>query len=89
MNDHDDGTLGGSAVPAVRGPDMTELAEHLVATSGQRGIALTGENGLLSALTKQVLESALDAEMSVHLGYDKHDPVGRIGCGKQDRAGRV
>nr|WP_152024751.1 IS256 family transposase [Tessaracoccus flavescens] len=65
------------AVPAVRGPDMAELAEHLVATAGERGIALTGEGGLLAALTKQVLQSALEAEMSVHLGYDRHDPVGR------------
>lgn len=65
------------AVLAVRGPDMAELAEHLVATAGERGIALTGEGGLLAALTKQVLQSALEAEMSVHLGYDRHDPVGR------------
>jgi putative transposase len=31
---------------------------------------------LLSQLTKRVLETALEAEMSDHLGYDKHDPVG-------------
>ena len=28
-------------------------------------------------MTKNVLETALDAEMTEHLGYDKHDPVGR------------
>jgi putative transposase len=28
-------------------------------------------------LTKNVLETALDAEMAEHLGYDKHDPAGR------------
>jgi putative transposase len=28
-------------------------------------------------LTKRVLETALEAEMSEHLGYDKHDPMGR------------
>ena len=33
--------------------------------------------GLLNQLTKNVLETALDAEMAEHLGYDKHDPVGR------------
>jgi putative transposase len=26
-----------------------------------------------------VLETALEAEMSEHLGYDRHDPVGRDG----------
>lgn len=38
---------------------------------------LVGLNGLLNQLTKNVLETALDAEMSEHLGYDKHDPAGR------------
>jgi putative transposase len=28
-------------------------------------------------LTKNVLETALDAVMTEHLGYDKHDPTGR------------
>jgi Transposase, Mutator family len=28
-------------------------------------------------LTKNVLETALDAEMTEDLGYDKHDPAGR------------
>jgi len=28
-------------------------------------------------LTKTVIETALDEEMSEHLGYDKHEPVGR------------
>jgi putative transposase len=29
----------------------------------------------LKALTKTVLETALEEEMAEHLGYDKHDPV--------------
>jgi transposase-like protein len=40
-------------------------------------VALTGPDGLLKALTKTVIETALEEEMSEHLGYDKHDPVGR------------
>nr|WP_179503820.1 IS256 family transposase [Nocardioides daedukensis] len=56
---------------------MVALAEELVASASGRGIALTGEDGLLTALTRQVLQSALEAEMSHHLGYDRHDPVGR------------
>ena len=33
----------------------------------------------MTGLTKTVLETALDAEMSEHLGYAKHDAVGRDG----------
>src|SRR5436190_23808201 len=36
-----------------------------------------GENGLLKQLTKAVLERALQAELTHHLGYDKHDPAGK------------
>jgi putative transposase len=35
-----------------------------------------GEKGLLKQLTKAILERALAAELTEHLGYDKHDPVG-------------
>ena len=31
----------------------------------------------MSGLTKNVLEAGLEAEMSEHLGYDKHEPAGR------------
>src|SRR5438477_90044 len=37
---------------------------------------LIGENGLLKKLTKQLLERAMAAEMTEHVGYDKHDAVG-------------
>jgi Transposase, Mutator family len=37
---------------------------------------IIGENGLLKQLTKAVLERALQAEMTGHLGYEKHDPAG-------------
>jgi transposase-like protein len=40
-------------------------------------VELTGPSGLLSGLTKQVLETALQVEMGDHLGYDRHDPIGR------------
>src|SRR5205823_526646 len=38
---------------------------------------IIGENGLLKQLTKAVLERALEAEISEHLGYQKHDPAGQ------------
>jgi len=33
---------------------------------------LIGENGLLKQLTKALLERALQTEMTVHLGHEKH-----------------
>ena len=62
-----------------RPPAAAELdaARELVRLARERGVALTGPDGLLKALTKTVLETALDEEMAEHLGYDKHDPAGR------------
>ena len=37
---------------------------------------LIGENGLLKQLTKQLLERAMSAEMTEHVGYEKHDRAG-------------
>ena len=58
-------------------PEMSELAEELVSAARERGVQLTGRDGLLTAFTRQVLQAALEVEMSDHLGYDKHDPAGR------------
>src|SRR5208282_671899 len=38
---------------------------------------LLGKNGLLKQLQKRLLEKAMGAELTVHLGYGKHDPVGK------------
>lgn len=38
---------------------------------------LIGENGLLKRLTKKLVEGALGAEMTHHLGYGKHEPQGQ------------
>jgi len=37
---------------------------------------LAGPNGLLKALTKALVERALEGELTHHLGYEKHDPAG-------------
>lgn len=54
-----------------------EAARDLVRAARDRGVSLTGPDGLLKALTKAVIETALDEEMNEHVGYDKHDPAGR------------
>ena len=51
-----------------------DLIDQLLA-GYQKPEDLIGENGLLKQLTKAVVERALQAEMSAHLGHDKHDPV--------------
>src|SRR4051812_48015714 len=68
-------------VPAssVASPEELEIARELVASARARGVALTGPEGLLKALTKTVIETAVDEELADHLGYDKHDPAGRNG----------
>jgi putative transposase len=66
-------------VPADAGLSPEELAAiaGLVRKAREQGVAVTGPGGLLKALTKTVIETALEEEMVDHLGYDKHDPVGR------------
>ena len=53
-----------------------QLVRQLAERARAEGVSLTGPGGLLGRLTKVVLESALEAEMDDHLGYDKHDPAG-------------
>ena len=54
-----------------------EAARELVRLARERGLALTGPDGLLKRLTKTVIETALNEEMTEHLGYAKHDPAGQ------------
>jgi putative transposase len=66
-------------VPVPGEIDAQQLAAQLVEKARAEGVDLVGPGGLLTGLTKTVLETALEAEMSEHLGYDKHDPAGRNG----------
>lgn len=77
-------TLVGVSPPSPKEPPGTgpsdeelEAARELVRAARAKGVALTGPDGLLKALTKTVIETALEEEMADHLGYDKHEPVGR------------
>ena len=68
------------AVNAKKKPDPTAeaaAAAELVRMAKEKGWSLTGPDGLLKQLTKTVLETALNEEMTEHLGYEKHDPAGR------------
>ncbi|WFE98595.1 IS256 family transposase [Micromonospora sp. WMMD964] len=50
-----------------------KAAAELVRAAKEQGLSLTGPDGLLKQLTKTVLETALNEEMTEHLGYEKHD----------------
>jgi putative transposase len=53
-----------------------QAALELVRLAKEQGLSLTGPDGLLKQLTKTVLETSLNEEMTEHLGYEKHDPAG-------------
>ena len=52
--------------------DEKQIAEQLLTQAKEQGVSLVGPGGLLGGLTKTVLETALEAEITEHLGYEKH-----------------
>lgn len=49
---------------------------------------IIGENGLLKQLTKALVERALHAELTTHLGYEKHSPEGHNSGNSRNGASR-
>src|SRR3954452_1721799 len=72
------GTTGSSAGEA--GPPAAvsdgEVARQLMQRAWPEGVKLVGPGGLLAGLTKTVVEAALEAEMTDHVGYQPYDPAG-------------
>jgi putative transposase len=66
-----------SGRPAPRPLIDEELADQLLGQAQAGGAELLGPDGLLSQVSRAVLERALAEEMTGHLGYVKHDPAGR------------
>jgi transposase-like protein len=56
-----------------------QLVQPPAGRARAQGLQLTGEGGLLSRLTKTLIDSALEGEMDDHLGYFKGDPAVRTG----------
>ena len=54
------------------------LVAQLVGEAQRQGLSVDGEGGLLAELTRLVLESALEGEITDHLGYDKHERGGSV-----------
>ena len=62
------------------------MASQLAEQARAEGTALTGPDGLLGRLTKMVLETGLEAEMSEHVGYEAHAAEGRNGGNSRNGA---
>ena len=67
-NSSEDQVLSGAVIPAP--PDVSAVAEQLVVQAREQGVQLTGSDGLLTLLTRQVLETALQTELAAHLGHE-------------------
>ena len=71
----------GRELPAGQGAASPEAmrvwAQELVSRSRLEGVDLTGEQGLLTSMVREVLQAGLDVEMTEHLGYDRYEPQGR------------
>ena len=53
------------------------------------GLRLTGEGSMLGELVRAVLERALEAELTAHLGYERNDRAGRGGGPANYRNGTI
>ncbi|WUP02092.1 IS256 family transposase [Streptomyces sp. NBC_00272] len=64
--------------PSGLAPEVLDdqLISQLVDRAKADGIKLTGQGGLLQQLTKRILESALEGEITDHLGHEKHEKAG-------------
>jgi len=73
----DDGE--GEVLPAeLAGTDSRRVwAQALVDRARSEGVSLTGEDGLLTSMVREVLQAGLDVEMADHLGYEPYESTGR------------
>lgn len=61
-------------------PDEKRIPDDLIdqlLANYEKPEDLTGETGILKQLTARLIERAMQAEMTEHLGYEKHAPAGR------------
>src|SRR3954447_683926 len=69
-------TLDDMAKKKKPDPSAEEVAaRELVRQAKEQGLSLTGPDGLLKQFTKSVLETALNEEMTEHVGHEKNRAV--------------
>ena len=76
MTENEKAEVASSSTPLV--PD--DVLDELMARVDAQGAELLGPDGLLSHVTKAVLERAMDEELTGHLGYDWASPRIVEGC---------
>jgi putative transposase len=75
-------TLSGVTAKKRPEPSAEEAAaRELVRMAKEQGLSLTGPDGLLKQITKSVLETALNEEMTEHLGHEKNRAPAERGSG--------
>jgi hypothetical protein len=78
LTNKDTATEDTTAGEALAGAGLdVRIAQELIEQARAQGVSLVGPGGLLSQVTRTVLQTALEAEMTDHLGYAKGDPAGR------------
>ena len=60
------------------------IARTMVAQARASGVDLAGRDGLLAGLTKQVLEHALEEELTDHLGYPPGEREAKTGTNERN-----
>ena len=73
-----------SDMTAKKKPELSAVeiaAKELVRLAKEQGLSLTGPDGLLKQFTSSVLETALNEEMTEHLGHEKN----RVAQGRESR----
>ena len=64
-----------------------DVAKDLLKPARRDGVSLVAPDGLLAGWTKTALETPLKAQLTDHLGYEKHEPV--CHCGRSRHRGHV
>lgn len=59
-------------VPSALGSGLDAEVDLIIEKARAEGLQLTGQGGLLPGMIKKAVESAMNAEMTQHLGYEKH-----------------
>lgn len=70
-------TSKASRVPAALGSGLDAEIDRIIDQAQAEGLQLTGQGGLLGGMIKKAVESAMNAEMTAHLGYERYAAEGR------------
>src|SRR5690606_21582813 len=64
-------------VPEALGTGLDAEIDRIIERAQAEGLQLTGKEGLLGGMIKNAVGSAMNAEMTAHLGYEKYAVAGR------------